>query len=79
MTLTKVEAVRCPRCADEVWSRHRHDMRYCKCGYCFIDGGRHYSRVGYGGDGFQQPWQKPEMIELEVEIANPPKRPGRVF
>lgn len=42
-----VSVIICPLCKDEVWSRHRHDMRHCKCGGCFIDGGRDYSRIGF--------------------------------
>lgn len=41
-----VRGIRCPTCADVVWSRHCHDWRACKCGACFVDGGRNYLRVG---------------------------------
>lgn len=63
----KVTAIICPLCDDRPWSRHRHDMRYCKCGYCYIDGGRDYARIGYGGDGFDKPWEPPEEVEIVVE------------
>lgn len=45
---TTVSGICCPRCLSHVWSRHRHDMRYCPCEYSFVDGGRDYTRVGYG-------------------------------
>jgi hypothetical protein len=61
-----VEAAVCPKCKVTVWSRHGHDMRFCSCGYCFIDGGRGYTRMGFGGDEWPKPWEKPEMIQLEV-------------
>ncbi len=67
-----VDAIICPKCKATVWSRYGHDMRYCGCGYCFIDGGREYSRVGYGGDGWPEPWEKPQMVKLDV-----PERPKK--
>lgn len=51
-----VTAIICPNCDDRIWSYHRHDMRSCSCGYCYIDGGRDYTRVGYNGEmGFGPP------------------------
>lgn len=46
-----IEGLKCPKCGDEIYSMHRHDFRYCKCRYCFIDGGRDYLRAGWGCDG----------------------------
>lgn len=54
-----VEGIQCPSCGDKVWSRHRHDMRYCSCRYCYIDGGRDYLR--YGSEG-----TRPEIVSIEV-------------
>jgi hypothetical protein len=46
----------CPKCAEEIWSEHRHDFRQCECGSVFIDGGNDYVRIGWTeGD-------KPEII-----------------
>jgi hypothetical protein len=42
----RVTAIRCPRCDDILFSRAHHDFRSCTCGYCFIDGGFDYVRVG---------------------------------
>lgn len=72
----KVQGIRCPRCLDDIWSRHGHDFRYCGCGYCFVDGGRNYLRYGHGdqvtgstADGV------PSIIELDVpDSATIPKR-----
>ncbi len=44
----KVAGIACPRCGAQIWSRHRHDFRYCPCGYCYVDGGRDYLRFGWG-------------------------------
>lgn len=41
-----VNAVKCPKCADIIYSRARHDCRHCSCGNVFIDGGFDYVRVG---------------------------------
>jgi len=32
-----------------IYSRARHDFRYCTCGKCAVDGGRDYTKVV--GDG----------------------------
>lgn len=61
-----VDAIRCPKCDKTVWSRFRHDWRHCPCGYCSVDGGRDYTKVGFGGPEWEKPWEKPEMITLEV-------------
>lgn len=62
-----VDAILCPKCDKHVWSRYRHDCRDCPCGYCFIDGGRVYTRIGWGGPKWPEPWEKPEVGKLEVE------------
>lgn len=40
----KQDAIQCELCKDVVFSINRHDMHYCECGACFIDGGREYCR-----------------------------------
>ena len=40
----KVSALKCLRCGDVVFSRARHDMRFCSCGNCAIDGGFEYCK-----------------------------------
>lgn len=64
----KVQGIRCPKCEAELWSRHRHDMRSCPCGYCYVDGGRNYTRVGWGPEG-----PPPETIEIETESTINPE------
>ena len=41
----EVFGLRCKKCADVIYSHHRHDMRYCKCNTIAIDGGRDYTRI----------------------------------
>jgi hypothetical protein len=42
----KVAAIKCPVCEAVVWSRTRHDLKYCDCGKCHIGGGRAYTKYG---------------------------------
>lgn len=44
----KIQALKCKKCGDIIFSRSRHDFRYCSCGAIFVDGGFDYFR--YGGD-----------------------------
>lgn len=39
--------IQCPKCKEAIFSEHRHDFKYCKCGDCFIDGGYDYMRAGF--------------------------------
>ena len=48
-----VDAIRCDKCGDEVFSSFRHDYHSCKCGECFIDGGISYTKFGGPGKLFR--------------------------
>ena len=42
-----VNKVQCMKCKDVIESKHRHDMVWCSCKSCAVDGGRDYlKRVG---------------------------------
>ena len=41
-----VHGIICPECHSFVFSRDRHDFRYCFCQECFVDGGMLYLRYG---------------------------------
>lgn len=41
-----INAVLCKKCNYVVFSRSRHDLRYCYCKSIFIDGGFDYIRIG---------------------------------
>ena len=58
--MIKVNAIQCPNCKDVVYSRARHDMRYCGCGEVAIDGGFDYNRVAFRGIF-------PASFEIEVD------------
>lgn len=40
----KVNAIRCKNCDDLIYSRARHDFRWCSCGTVAIDGGEENMR-----------------------------------
>jgi hypothetical protein len=40
----------CPKCHSLIESKYTHDFKECKCGECFIDGGRAYLRYGWAND-----------------------------
>lgn len=43
----KVNAIKCKKCNSIVFSRARHDMRFCPCATVAIDGGRDYCKVSF--------------------------------
>lgn len=61
----KMIARQCPSCKDLVFSRARHDCRFCSCGEIFVDGGFDYRRVGY---------KKKEPKEVEITINQTPSQ-----
>lgn len=67
-----VTGIECPRCKAQVWSRHRHDMRYCGCGYSAVDGGRDYLKVSHGAE-YSHDWSD----ELKEQSRQETERLGR--
>lgn len=57
-------AVKCKRCGDIIYSRARHDFRYCSCKNIAIDGGFDYVRI----IGFQNDWEKVKPFEIPVDV-----------
>lgn len=43
----EVSAIKCPACGDIIFSRARHDFRYCTCKEVYIDGGFDYNKIGF--------------------------------
>ncbi|MEK5109897.1 hypothetical protein MHI57_24860 [Cytobacillus sp. FSL K6-0129] len=43
-----INRARCKKCEVIIQSRTSHDLRHCKCGAIFIDGGQDYQRYGWG-------------------------------
>lgn len=61
----KVTAIKCPNCNDVIYSRTRHDMRWCSCGKVAIDGGREYTKLLYPPE-----YNDLETITIEVDATN---------
>lgn len=41
----KINAVKCKKCGDTIFSRATHDFHYCSCKSTAIDGGLEYTRI----------------------------------
>ena len=59
----KVQAIKCSKCKDIIFSRTRHDCRGCTCGEVYIDGGFDYKRVGFKGE------KSPENVLINVKAT----------
>lgn len=46
--MKRIWGVECPACKQRIFSKDRHDLRYCYCRSTFVDGGRDYLRYGGG-------------------------------
>lgn len=58
----KVTAIQCKECFDTIYSRARHDMRWCSCRSSAIDGGQ--------TDYFKITGLSNELIEINVPRVN---------
>lgn len=57
-----VNSLVCNKCGDRIFSRARHDFRWCSCKSIFVDGGFEYFKFG---------WTNLEdFIREEFEINN---------
>jgi hypothetical protein len=65
MNTSKVNGVRCLDCGDLIWSRHRHDMVWCRCKKVAVDGGTEYIKVSFAG-------KQPEHIEILLDENSKP-------
>ena len=62
--MIKVTAIECPLCGDIIYSRARHDFRWCSCETIAIDGGLDYTKVSY--DSEKVPSPQTHAIELPI-------------
>lgn len=58
-----VSALKCEDCGDIIFSRSRHDMRFCTCKKIAIDGGRDYIKVSWTD-------KIPKQIKLKIKQTN---------
>ncbi len=55
----KINAIKCPSCKDTLFSRARHDFRWCSCKSVAVDGGLDYLKVSFEGEC-------PKTLEIEI-------------
>jgi hypothetical protein len=60
--------IECLKCNTRIFSKHRHDFKYCKCGECFVDGGFDYLR--YGGN-----MTYIKLVSIKLRI----RKDGRIY
>lgn len=60
--MTKITAIKCPKCRDIIFSRARHDFRWYSCGEIAVDGGFDYLKISFKKE-------MPSQITLEVEAT----------
>lgn len=59
-----VSAIQCRDCLSIIFSRARHDFRWCKCKHVAIDGGRDYTKISGDIDN---------ILSLAIDINATPK------
>jgi len=62
-----IKALRCPLCGDAVYSRARHDMRYCSCKSISADGGFDYTKISYDTEKLGD--KQPTWIDVTVDAT----------
>jgi hypothetical protein len=58
----KVNAIKCLKCNDIIYSRSRHDFKFCSCKSTAIDGGFDYMKVSF------DPKIGYESVDLELDV-----------
>lgn len=58
----KVTVAICPSCGYSIFSRSRHDFRWCPCKEIAIDGGADYVKLSFKN-------QPPKTVEIEVNTT----------
>jgi len=59
----KVNAIKCPKCGDTIYSRSRHDMHWCSCQNVAIDGGSDYVKLSF------KEGPAPEIFKIDVDAT----------
>lgn len=68
--------IRCLNCNAIIESLSVHDLKKCKCGACFIDGGDKYTRVGGNleaivfvkEDGTEKPLSSMKIHQNKIKV-----------
>jgi len=67
-------AIYCLKCKDVVYSRSRHDFRFCSCKECAIDGGEDYTKTSGNCEIFELEIDATQE-DLEYDYSKRRKRP----
>jgi hypothetical protein len=70
MFTKEVNKLRCKLCRDKIYSRFTYDFKYCRCGACFIDGGKNYCRWGGNKENIEWVKEDEEFINLSIKDAD---------
>ena len=72
-------ALICGKCGDYIFSAHRHDFKYCKCGAVAVDGGMEYlRRVGDFASATEKSYSLPnDLIDKATKAVEWGKETGR--
>ena len=68
----EVVGIICGSCGDFVYSRTRHDMRYCSCKAVAADGGQSGEYLRVLGSGAEQAKRDIPNVELNDNITDGP-------
>ena len=66
----QLNGIKCLKCGDIIYSRSRHDFRWCSCESCAVDGGFDYLKIV----GNKENWEFKRINVLENKTDNEAKK-----
>jgi hypothetical protein len=66
----RINAIKCLKCGDVIYSRSRHDFHWCSCESCAIDGGFDYMKI----TGNREDWESVQIDVFENKTDNEVKK-----
>ena len=66
----RINAIKCLKCGDTIYSRYRHDFHWCSCESCAVDGGFDYLKI----IGKKEDWESVQINILENKTDNEVKK-----
>lgn len=66
----RINAIKCLKCGDIIYSRSRHDFRWCSCESCAVDGGFDYLKIV----GNKENWEFKRINVLENKTDDEAKK-----
>lgn len=65
-----INAIKCKKCGDIIYSRCTHDFNWCSCKSCAIDGGFRYTKIVGNIDN----WESMQINILESKTDSEVKK-----